>query len=108
VLVHQVEHARYTLIMTVGEERVGGQVGQALLDRIGNDAARARDRLSATFEHQEKLTARRALSGQKGSVPVMLVSCALIESGSEDAAAVARLLPMRVRRVMSRGALVMW
>ena len=55
---------------------------------------------------REKLTARRALLGQKGAVPVMFASCALTEDGREDAAAVARLLPISVRRVMSQCAFV--
>src|SRR5260221_5908426 len=51
VLVHEVEHARDALVMAVGEEGVGRQVRDALLDRVGDDAAGAGDRLPAALEH---------------------------------------------------------
>jgi hypothetical protein len=52
VLVHEVERAGDALVMTVGEERVGRQIRDALLDRVRNYTACARDRLPATLEHE--------------------------------------------------------
>src|SRR5882762_7488521 len=52
MLVEQIHDARDAFIYAVFEERVRGQVGQPLLDRIGDDAASAGKRLAAGLEHQ--------------------------------------------------------
>jgi hypothetical protein len=55
----------------------------------------------------EKLTARRALFGQNGSVAGMGFSFAFNERGKEDAAIMAMPLPRTVRRVMGLASFVM-
>src|SRR3984893_10981338 len=52
--VHEVKHARNSLVMAVGEEGVGRQVRNALFDGVRNHTARARDRLAAPFEHERE------------------------------------------------------
>src|ERR1700694_2403497 len=54
MLVHEVEHTGNALVMAVGEERVGRQVRDTLLDRVRNHTACARDRLAAALEHQRE------------------------------------------------------
>ena len=41
-------------MVAVGEEGVGGQVRRPALDFVGDDTARARDRLAAALEHQRE------------------------------------------------------
>src|ERR1700726_2015430 len=52
MLVHEVEHTGNALVMAVGEERVGRQVRDTLLDRVRNHTACPRDRLAAALEHE--------------------------------------------------------
>jgi hypothetical protein len=54
VLVHQVKDSRHALIHAVLEKGIGRQVWQAFLNRVRDDAARARDRLAASFEHERE------------------------------------------------------
>src|SRR5882762_11575471 len=54
MLVHEIEHARDTLVMSIGEEGVGWQVRDALLNRIRDDTASAGDRLPSALEHEGK------------------------------------------------------
>jgi len=54
MLVHEIEHTRNTLVMSIGEEGVRWQVRDALLNRIRDDAASAGDRLPAGLEHERK------------------------------------------------------
>jgi hypothetical protein len=56
----------------------------------------------------EKLTARRALLGQKGSVAAMVISCELVGRDKDRTAIAAMLLlPRSARRVMGMAAFVM-
>jgi len=54
VLVHEVEHAGDALVMAVGEEGVGRQIGDALLDWVRNHTVCSRDRLPASLEHERE------------------------------------------------------
>jgi hypothetical protein len=51
MLIRQVEDSRHPLIDAIMEEGVGRQVRQPLLD-VGDDSARAGDRLTACLEHE--------------------------------------------------------
>src|SRR5580704_1589439 len=66
MLVHQVEDAWYALIDAVLEEGVGRQVRQPFLDRIGDDAASARDRLAASLEHEGEADGEAGVVGPEG------------------------------------------
>lgn len=52
MLIRQVEDSRHPLIDAIMEEGVGRQVRQPLLDGVGDDSARAGDRLTACLEHE--------------------------------------------------------
>src|SRR3979409_896264 len=54
MLVNEVEHAGDAFVMAVGEEGVGRQIRQALLDCVRDHTACARDRLPAAFEHERE------------------------------------------------------
>jgi hypothetical protein len=66
MLVHQVEDVRHALIDAVLEEGVCRQVGQTLLDRIGDDAASAGDRLAAGLEHEREADGEAGVVGPEG------------------------------------------
>src|SRR5216683_5950660 len=54
MLVNEVEHAGDAFVMAVGEEGVGRQIRNALLDWVRDYTACARDRLPAAFEHERE------------------------------------------------------
>ena len=67
------------------EERIGRQVRQALLDRVGNHAARAGNRLTARLEHEREADGEAGVirpEGFRGGHGDLLARCAVEDAGS--------------------------
>src|SRR5437868_11051901 len=88
MLVNEVEHAGDAFVMAVGEEGVGRQIRNALLDWVRDYTACARDRLPAAFEHERETHRQpRAVRPEIACVAVRRTDGCRRGAGSADQAA---------------------
>jgi hypothetical protein len=74
VLVHQIQDPWHTFACAVFIERVLSQIQESVQNRFGDGSSGAADRLTPASNCMDTVTAKRAPSGQKASVSVMVVA----------------------------------